>query len=72
MLPHKLTKSMTKLNSKLHKIKNLTPILSNGIITSFCYFSIVEKYNRDSNGRLILLRVFNFIQKGTHESKKIY
>ena len=72
MLPHKLTKSMTKLNSKLHKIKNLTPILSNCIIMSFNYFSIVEKYNRDSNGRLILLRVFNFIQKGTHESKKIY
>ena len=72
MLPHKLTKSMTKLNSKLHKIKNLTPILSNCIITSFRHFSIVEKYNCDSNGRLILLRVFNFIQKGTHESKKIY
>ena len=72
MLPHKLTKSMTKLNSKLHNLKNLTPILSNCIITSFRYFSIVEKYNRDSNGRLILLRVFNFIQKGTHESKKIY
>ena len=63
---------MTKLNSKLHNIKNLTPILSNCNITSFRYFSIVEKYNRDSNGRLILLRVFNFIQKGTHESKKIY